>query len=331
MVQILQKYLKYLAILLISRHHFKNWLSAGLKYFLLNKNKVLVKVPNVTGKPSISVKCRDNSTLILPPKLFRLLLNGLFNGLFDGVICTEKVIWCRDFAVPLQELLASEDILDAIRLGWRYYMNYGYWLKNSTKFKHMRHYILEVFDYGEYRYLDVKGRIVVDVGAGFGETAIYFILRGAKLVIAVEPCPDQFRELLENLKLNNAVDKVTPINAALTSTHSSIIIKCPSGEVTVNTVTLEDIAEKFDIRGAVLKMDCEGCEYDVVLNDYEHVRLFDEIYFEYHAFITKIPVEILFKKLSKDFKCEIVSDGDFYRRHGCSRKLLGLVKCIKKH
>jgi len=30
-------------------------------------------------------------------------------------------------------------------------------------------------------------------------------------------------------------------------------------------------------------MDCEGCEYDVILNDYEHVRLFDEVYFEYHA------------------------------------------------
>jgi hypothetical protein len=39
--------------------------------------------------------------------------------------------------------------------------------------------------------------------------------------------------------------------------------------------------------GEVLKMNCES---DVILNDYEHVRLFDEVYFEYHAFITKIPV-----------------------------------------
>jgi hypothetical protein len=76
-------------------------------------------------------------------------------------------------------------------------------------------------------------------------------------------------------------------------------------------------------------MSCKGCEYDVILNDYEHVRLFDEVYFEYHAFITKIPVEMLLKKLSKDFECEIVSDEDFYKWHRYSRKLLGLVKCVK--
>jgi hypothetical protein len=76
-------------------------------------------------------------------------------------------------------------------------------------------------------------------------------------------------------------------------------------------------------------MDCEGCEYDIILNDYEHVRLFDEVYFEYHAFITKIPVEMLLKKLSKDFECKIVSDEEFYKRHGYSKKLLGLVKCVE--
>jgi len=121
----------------------------------------------------------------------------------------------------------------------------------------MRHYILEVFEYNEYRYIDV-GNMVVDVGAGFGETAVYFILNGAKHVVVIEPCPQVFNELLENLKLNNIEDRVTPINAPLTSTHSSIIVKCPSGEVTISTVALEDIVEKFDMHGAVLKMDCEG-------------------------------------------------------------------------
>ena len=77
-------------------------------------------------------------------------------------------------------------------------------------------------------------------------------------------------------------------------------------------------------------MDCEGCEYDVILNDYEHVRLFDEVYFEYHAYITKIPVQVLLEKLSKDFDCEIVSGEEFYRRHGLSKELLGLVRCVKK-
>jgi hypothetical protein len=38
---------------------------------------------------------------------------------------------------------------------------------------------------------------------------------------------------------------------------------------------------------------------------------------------------MLLKKLSKDFECKIVSDEEFYKRHGYSRKLLGLVKCVK--
>ena len=31
-------------------------------------------------------------------------------------------------------------------------------------------------------------------------------------------------------------------------------------------------------------MDCRGCECDVILNDYEHVRLFDGVLFEHHAY-----------------------------------------------
>jgi hypothetical protein len=189
--------------------------------------------------------------------------------------------------------------------------------------------IIEVFDFGEYRYLDVKNRVVVDVGAAYGDSTIYFLLRGAKKVIAVEPCPEGFKELLENLKLNNAVDKVTPINAALASKHGKISVECSSGKAFVDTVTLGDIVKVVDVEGAVLKMDCEGCEYDVILNDYEHVRLFDEVYFEYHAYATGVPVDVLFQKLSKDYKCEIVSDEEFYKRHGYSKKFLGLVRCVK--
>ena len=51
----------------------------------------------------------------------------------------------------------------------------------------MRYYVLDVFDHEEYKYVDVDGRLVVDIGAGYGETAIYFLKRGARQVIAVSP------------------------------------------------------------------------------------------------------------------------------------------------
>ena len=189
---------------------------------------------------------------------------------------------------------------------------------------------MEVFNYGEYERIDVNDKVVVDIGAGYGETSIYFLKRGAKHVVAVEPCPEVYREMLVNLKLNGVEDKVNPVNAALSSARGSVSIECPSGKSTVGTITLGDLIARFSLHGGVLKMDCEGCEYDVILNDYEHVRLFDEVYFEYHAFITKILVRVLLEKLSKDFECEIVSGEEFYRRHGLGKEQIGLVRCVKK-
>jgi FkbM family methyltransferase len=311
---------KYLKALSISRRCFRNWFSADLNYLLFGK--IFRKI-----KP-LTVKCRDGSEVGLNPKLYERLLAGFVYGVFSDLRCRDRVVIADGSGIPLQELLVSEEVIDAIRLGWRYSSDCC-WVKDGVKFKHMRHYILEVFEYNEYRCIDVRNRIVVDVGAGYGETTIYFILNGAKHVVAVEPCPEEFKELLENLKLNNAVNRVTPINAALASRHSRIGVECPSGRVFVDTITLGDIAKAVDVEGAVLKMDCEGCEYDIILNDYEHVRLFDEVYFEYHTYATKISVNVLLKKMSKDYKCEVVSDEDFYKRHGYSKKLLGLVKCVK--
>jgi SAM-dependent methyltransferase len=100
--------------------------------------------------------------------------------------------------IPLEERLRSDQIQEAFKLGWRYIKRSsgGHWLKDGVRFVHMHNYILEVFDHGQYKDLDVKGKVIVDVGAGFGETTIYFLERGAKFVVAFEPCPGMFREML---------------------------------------------------------------------------------------------------------------------------------------
>ena len=318
-----QRYLRYLKIFLASRGYFRNWFSVGLRYFLYNRGLLEVRF--------LDVRCKDGSVLVLSPRLYGLLLNGLFNGLFKDLNCKDGVAVVRDFAIPFQELLASEDVFDALRHGWRYDRGHGCWFKDDVKFKHMRYYITEVFDYGEYRDVDVSGKTVVDIGAGYGETAVYFLKKGAKHIMAVEPCPHVYREMLDNLKLNGVENRVTPINAAISSTHSSISVECPNGKATADTITLEDIIKKNpNVCGGVLKMDCEGCEYDIIPHSYEHVKVFDEVYFEYHAYITGMPIDLLLKKLSRDFACRIISDDEFYRRHGFNKRLLGLIKCVKK-
>ena len=49
-----------------------------------------------------------------------------------------------------------------------------------------------VFFNNEYADLDIKDKIVIDVGANIGDSSIYFALRGAKKVIAIEPFPENF-------------------------------------------------------------------------------------------------------------------------------------------
>jgi hypothetical protein len=141
-----------------------------------------------------------------------------------------------------------------------------------------------------------------------------------------------FKELLENLRLNGVFDKVISTNVAIGSRGGATTIECPSGRTTVDVLRLEDIVKDFNINGGVLKIDCEGCEYDIILNEYDYVKSFDEVYFEYHAYITEIPIDVLLEKLSKDFVCNVVSNEMFYKifDYKYNEKQLGLIKCIKR-
>jgi methyltransferase, FkbM family len=176
--------------------------------------------------------------------------------------------------------------------------------------------------------------VVIDVGAFVGDTAMYFILRGARRVIAVEPHPGAYAEMLDNVKLNNLERVIVPVNAGLASKPGKICIEDVSVEATsatyhgsgncinaVPAVTLSELISRFniDVGNAVLKMDCEGCEYDVILNDYGHVRLFRELILEYHPKSANKSVDDLLRVLSIDYKCEVRGGKD-----------LGIIHCIKE-
>jgi FkbM family methyltransferase len=178
------------------------------------------------------------------------------------------------------------------------------------------------------------GRQVVYVGAFNGNSAIYFALKGTKKVFAVEPHPGAFAEMLDNIRLNNLENVIIPINAGLASKPGKICIEnvdasntfaiyhrpgdCPNA---VPVVTLSELVSRFSVdpNDAVLKMDCEGCEFDVVLNDYDHVKLFRELVLEYHPKLANKSVDDLLMMLSRDYKCEVRGD-----KNG------GIIQCIRK-
>ncbi len=82
-----------------------------------------------------------------------------------------------------------------------------------------------------YLPVDLKGKVVLDVGAGCGETAIFYLKHGAEKVIAIEPNPKAFELLKENLSGLN----VEAINTQFNLSH-------------------------LQLQHDFMKMDGEGCE-----------------------------------------------------------------------
>lgn len=142
---------------------------------------------------------RDGSRDTLPAKVYSLLINWYTNGATIDYTCKHYTIILNEEVEFLAENIDSADlsIKPGIKLGWRY--EYGYWIKNGVKFKHMHRPILRVFKSSEYD-VDVAGKIVVDVGAYVGDSVIYFATRDTEKVIAIEPRPEAYREMLENIQ-----------------------------------------------------------------------------------------------------------------------------------
>ena len=190
---------------------------------------------------------------------------------------------------------------------------------------------LSIYD-DRYGVINYSGKGVIDIGAFIGDTTIYFVRKGARRVVAIEPHPRAFAELIRNIKLSGLTNAVIPINAALSSTSGSICVPRnldlggimamyfgPSmgtcdDSFRVRLITLGEVIRETGVSTDVLKMNCEGCEYDVILNDYGHVRLFRELIFEYHKWVTGIPVRRLLAVLSRDFECSFI--GHAYEDYG---------------
>ena len=157
-----------LAIWTASRRLFKNWPSATLKYFLVKHGLV---------KGNITVKC-NGKKYVLRPETYANIIYAYYKRKFEQVKCGDSlyvVVTYKGCKVRFYEAL---DFLDDI--------------------------VLENFA-GAYDDLDVKDRVVVDVGAGVGDTAILFSLMGAKKVIALEPFPSLYEKALVNVKINSVV------------------------------------------------------------------------------------------------------------------------------
>ncbi|MEM0272351.1 MAG: FkbM family methyltransferase [Thermoprotei archaeon] len=168
-------------------------------------------------------------------------------------------------------------------------------MKNGLKFLYIPGaFNLEQFVEQPYRMLDVSGKIVVDVGAFNGDSSICFSRRGAKWVYAFEPYPRLYSVAKENLRLNGVVN-VDLFNEAVDSYDGYIKLdpeykpKSSSSArdfgygVIIRVKSLDALVTQLGISGAVLKLDCEGCEYNLILNSQaKTLSAFQQIILEYH-------------------------------------------------
>jgi len=168
-------------------------------------------------------------------------------------------------------------------------------------------------------YPSLTGRMVFDVGANVGDTAIWFAKKGAH-VEAFEPVPWLYDRALVNIRKNGVESRVNLHRLAVgpDSSRKKVLIEpephiidAGAGDdpiraelVEFDTVRLSDAVKGMD--PFVLKMDCEGCEYGMILGDYAGVRAFSNLVMEWHEYITRIPVSRLLARVLPDFEVKLV-------------------------
>jgi len=175
------------------------------------------------------------------------------------------------------------------------YINFG----SESHLEDSLQLIYEEFVKEIYEFLEPRKKIVINIGASIGDSAIYFALKGAKHVYAFEPYPYSYNIAKWNIKINKLEDKITLVNAGcgkrsiiqipintenyISSAAKTFAIKRTSKAKDIQILSLEEIIDMFKINEGVLEMDCEGCEYSAILESSNTtLRKFSRIIIEYH-------------------------------------------------
>ena len=145
----------------------------------------------------------------------------------------------------------------------------------------------------------VKNKTVIDIGANIGVFSLMSANLGAKKVIAVEPVGSTYKTLCENVArintgtivtMNNAIsnvpDQIVKIAVTDDSGHNSLYTKADNYE-SITTTTLGRILQQCEGDDILLKIDCEGAEYDVIMNatseEFSRIgRIVMEVHVEMH-------------------------------------------------
>lgn len=182
-----------------------------------------------------------------------------------------------------------------------YYSNF---IKNK-KHKYPPH-IEEFLTDDEWDMVNFKDRHVIDIGGNVGDTALYFAKKGAE-VISFEPVKHLYNLGIQNIELNKEYsNKITLINKGVGGKKGIANYKLDSVRLYIDDdetcemeiITLKDLINDYDFTPDILKMDCEGCEFEVIPNN--DLSMFKDIIFEHHAKAAGKDYKPLINKLEKE-------------------------------
>jgi len=146
------------------------------------------------------------------------------------------------------------------------------------------------------------GWIVVDIGAGIGDFSIYAAYGNPDIIVyAYEPFCESYQLLIKNITVN-ALDNVLAFQEAVWSRSGTLTLDLSGGEPlqiasresgfapgsvnpnAVKAITLKEILDGQRIKKVdLLKLDCEGAEYEILLKSPSEVLArIERIIMEYH-------------------------------------------------
>lgn len=135
----------------------------------------------------------------------------------------------------------------------------------------------EVFVDKEYDWCPMESpKVIIDLGAHFGDTALYYHARFPNVkIIAVEPSPENYERLVQHTK---NILNIIPVQAAIGSSdgeitlnlmpsslgHSVMERKDTESSVTVPLISIATLFKRYGIDKAdLIKFDIEGAEFDL--------------------------------------------------------------------
>ena len=178
-----------------------------------------------------------------------------------------------------------------------------------------------VYDAGQIDWDHVRS--VLDIGANNGTTALWFASRASGAhVLALEPCAETAARAKANILRNGLQDRVRVVVAAVAGAHGPVrVIPGPNSRLTrvgpstgaggdlVQGLTFD---EALDLAGGwvdVVKVDCEGAEYDIFASaGRAALKACGIIVGEFHPASSSVQGDLFERLRSAGFKVSVTPD-----------------------